>query len=101
MSIQPVSSIGVIVGSANPVKINAVKAVLSRLHPHHNIIVISYKADPGIQDWKSKHAIGQPFGISQTAEGAINRTRDCWNHQSKLFLESHEKNMPCVLKTDY
>lgn len=85
------SSIGVIVGSNNPVKVNAAKEAITRLHPNSKITVVSYKADPGITTWKSKHAIGQPFGVSQTAYGAINRTMDCWNHVNTLLTESHDK----------
>lgn len=66
----------VLVGSLNPVKIKAAKTFFQARKIE--AIVLPFNANPGINDWQSKHAIGQPFGVRQTGFGAIHRMQDCW-----------------------
>ncbi len=73
-------SLVAVVGSTNPVKIAAARQLLS-LYYGHEVVPIAISANPGITKWRSSLAEGQPFGIRQTAFGAIHRVEDCWRRQ--------------------
>ncbi len=60
----------VVVGSANPVKIAAVRAVLERLQPA--IVVVGVAVPSGVPD--------QPRGDEETQAGAIARARSALRH---------------------
>lgn len=53
------------VGSENPVKVNAVKEIMSNLYG--NVNVIAYSVDSGVSN--------QPTSLEEIVEGAINRAR--------------------------
>ena len=59
----------VIVGSKNPVKLNATRNVLERIYS--NIEVSSVDVDSEVPD--------QPFGLDQTIKGAINRAKNAYS----------------------
>ncbi|MCF2861997.1 Non-canonical purine NTP phosphatase [Pseudoalteromonas sp. THAF3] len=64
--------ITLIVGSKNPVKINAAKAALATYFPDRDIICQGVDAPSGVAD--------QPLGEAQTLLGAHNRIRYCQAH---------------------
>src|SRR5665648_574786 len=72
-------SVKVLVGSTNPFKIRAAQTAFETVYPYPNTVSVSgcASATPGITQWKSQVAIGQPFGCKQTAFGAIHRALDC------------------------
>lgn len=77
------ASIRAIVGSTNQVKLNAVKSGILSLNSSVKAVeVIPFSYTPNIA-WKSNYAIGQPFGKKQTAFGAIDRVRNCWDFYQK------------------
>ncbi|GEM_PF-3003898 len=69
-------SIFCLVGSTNRVKVSAAQEALAG-HHSETVTAEGYKADPGIREWRSACAIGQPFGVEQTAFGAIHRMQKC------------------------
>lgn len=89
---SPIPKIAVIVGSTNLRKIEAARKGILSFYGVKNVevVVIPFKADPGITQWKSEHAPGQPFGARQTAFGAINRMNDCWENRNQLCNGSFE-----------
>ncbi|QSX34296.1 inosine/xanthosine triphosphatase [Shewanella avicenniae] len=73
------NTIRIVVGSTNPVKVNAAKAVVGTLHPNANIVVEAVKAPSGVAD--------QPMTDSETKQGAINRVEWCRaHHQADYYL---------------
>ncbi len=64
----------IVVGSTNPVKINAVKTTLSAL-TQKPLTILSYPAVSNVPE--------QPFSDSQTRQGAINRAFDALKHTPK------------------
>jgi len=79
------TSVRAIVGSTNLVKLRAVESGILSLNPAFKaveIVPLSYTPDI---PWRSNYAIGQPFGKKQTAFGAIDRVRNCWDtyHKNK------------------
>ncbi len=60
------STILVIVGSTNPVKAEAARYAVQKFNPGYEIKVIPIEGEHGITEWRSNHAIGQPFGLDQT-----------------------------------
>ena len=72
-------SVKVLVGSTNPCKIRAAQTAFETVYPYPNTVSVAgcASATPGITQWKSQVAIGQPFGCKQTAFGAIHRALDC------------------------
>lgn len=92
MNIQ-VSGINVIVGSTNPNKCKAALGALERLYPQLTFRAYPFSADPGITHWESCKAPGQPFGLKQTAFGAIHRMNDCWKNLAKIPLEYRQKTI--------
>ena len=64
------------VGSENPVKINAVKEIMSRIYG--NVKVIAYSVDPGVSK--------QPASLEEIVEGAINRARMVFAKNSSVDL---------------
>jgi hypothetical protein len=80
-----------VVGSKNVEKANAVFESCSRVFRDSCVEVVTYDASPGITEWKSELAIGQPFGCKQTAYGATRRARDAMKqHQA----EKHKQQQP-------
>jgi inosine/xanthosine triphosphatase len=66
----------VVVGSKNPVKLNATRNVLERIYS--NIEITSVDADSEVPD--------QPFGLDQTIEGAINRAKNAYSDKYDLSV---------------
>lgn len=65
-----------LVGTQNPVKHEALKKSLAHAHPESSIELSGYSARPFLT-WKSQYE-GQPYGMVQTARGAINRANDAY-----------------------
>ena len=65
-----------IVGSKNPVKLNATKNVLKRIYD--DLTVSSIDADSEVPD--------QPFGMDQTVEGAVNRAKNAFKEEFDLSV---------------
>ncbi len=86
-----VSAITVTVGSTNPVKVEAAKSAFQTLYP--GALITSFQAEPGITDWRSKHALGQPFGAQQTAFGAIHRMEHCWKETFPDYAVGFENGL--------
>ncbi len=85
-------SINVFIGSTNPNKVHAALETLNKSgHPLNCLRAIPHNADPGIVDWASQKAIGQPFGARQTGFGAIHRMNDCWKHFLDTRLDENQK----------
>lgn len=61
-----------IVGSDNPVKINAVKNVVSKIWPDAKVDFV--KVNSGVS--------GQPIGMEETIRGAVNRAKATLQHYS-------------------
>ncbi|MET0330380.1 MAG: inosine/xanthosine triphosphatase [Dyella sp.] len=59
----------ILVGSRNPVKIDAVRHALTPLFPHHRLECIGIDAPSGVPE--------QPMTARQTRQGAINRVQYC------------------------
>ena len=57
----------VIVGSSNPVKLNATRNILTKIYGQ--VEISSKDVDSGVPD--------QPFGLDETIKGAINRAKKC------------------------
>jgi len=66
----------VIVGSKNPVKINATNNILRKIYG--DIEIESKNADSGVPD--------QPFGLEQTIKGAINRAKNAYSEGFDLSI---------------
>jgi inosine/xanthosine triphosphatase len=66
----------VIVGSLNPVKLNATRNILEKIYGELDIS--SKDVDSGVPD--------QPFGLDQTIEGAINRAKNAYSHECDLSV---------------
>lgn len=66
----------VIVGSKNPVKINAVKNVLDEIYDKVNVIGVN--VDSGVPH--------QPFGKDETIQGAINRAKNAFSENFDLSV---------------
>jgi inosine/xanthosine triphosphatase len=62
------------VGSSNPVKINATRNILTRIYGQ--IEISSMDVDSGVSD--------QPFGLDETIKGAINRAKKSYSHDIDL-----------------
>lgn len=74
--------IKVIVGSRNPVKINAVTAALTTLFADNIIECQGMDAPSGVAD--------QPMTAADTREGAINRVKYCQQHHQADFYVAME-----------
>jgi len=66
----------VVVGSKNPVKLNATKNVLERIYD--DLTVSSVNADSEVPD--------QPFGLDQTVDGAVNRAKNAYSDEYDLSV---------------
>jgi inosine/xanthosine triphosphatase len=66
----------VMVGSLNPVKLNATRNVLEKIYGE--IDISSKDVDSGVPD--------QPFGLVQTIEGAINRAKTAYTNECDLSI---------------
>jgi inosine/xanthosine triphosphatase len=68
--------LNVVVGSKNPVKLNATRNILGRIYG--DIKVSSVNVDSGIPD--------QPFGLDQTVKGAVNRAKNAFSEEFDLSV---------------
>ena len=66
----------VIVGSMNPVKLNATINILKKIY--NNLDVSAVNVDSGIPD--------QPFGLNETIKGAINRAKNAFSDEYDLSV---------------
>jgi len=66
----------VVVGSKNPVKLNATRNILGRIYG--DITVSSTNVDSGVPD--------QPFGLDQTVKGAVNRAKNAFSEEFDLSV---------------
>ena len=62
----------IVVGSQNPVKLNAARSAFSQVFPDDKIICVQSSAPSGVAE--------QPMTSQDTREGAINRVRYCQQH---------------------
>ena len=79
----------VVVGSRNPVKLNATRNILERIFS--DLTIIATDADSEVPD--------QPFGLDQTIEGAINRAKNAFSEEYDLSvgIESGLMEVPYTL----
>ncbi|MGO2478881.1 MAG: inosine/xanthosine triphosphatase [Pseudoalteromonas sp.] len=75
-------SLKIIVGSKNPVKINAAKKIFELYYPNHNIDCEGVAAPSNVPD--------QPIGEEQTRIGAQNRVQYCQKHYQADFYSAME-----------
>ena len=66
----------IIVGSKNPVKLQATKNIMEKIYSKPKVKAIS--VDSGVPD--------QPFGLNQTIEGAINRAKNAYTEDVDLAV---------------
>ncbi len=71
-----------IVGSTNPVKVNAAKATLASFYPNEDIICEGVSAPSDVPD--------QPMNSADTRAGAINRVNWCKHHFQADFYMAME-----------
>lgn len=76
------NSINVIVGSQNPVKINAMQKTMALLFPNHKIHCTGIHAPSGVDD--------QPMTAAETRLGAINRAYYCRQETEADFYVAME-----------
>ncbi|MFQ3235647.1 MAG: inosine/xanthosine triphosphatase [Paraglaciecola sp.] len=74
--------IRVIVGSQNPVKVNAARASLAALYPQAQIDCLGIAAPSGVAD--------QPMSAQETRIGALNRVTYCQQHRDADFYVAME-----------
>lgn len=67
----------VVVGSRNPVKVNASRAVIAALYPEHTVECEGIDAPSLVPE--------QPMDAAETREGAINRVKYCQQHANADF----------------
>lgn len=75
-------SLQLLVGSTNPVKINAASETFQALFPDTGIICQGVSAPSGVA--------GQPMSEAETRTGAINRVRYCQQHRQADFYLAME-----------
>jgi len=66
----------IIVGSKNPVKLQATKNIMEKIYSKLTVKAIA--VDSGVPD--------QPFGLNQTIEGAINRAKNAYTEDVDLAV---------------
>jgi inosine/xanthosine triphosphatase len=66
----------VMVGSSNPVKLNATRNILTKIYGQ--LEISSMDVDSGVSD--------QPFGLDETIKGAINRAKKAFSHDIDLSV---------------
>ncbi|MCH1929657.1 inosine/xanthosine triphosphatase [Shewanella sp. A25] len=76
------NTINIIVGSKNPVKVNAAKSAMEQLFPEHQIIVQGMDAPSGVS--------AQPMTDKETRDGAVNRVKYCQQQQEADFYFAME-----------
>jgi len=69
--------IRVVVGSKNPVKVNASRSVIAELFPEHDVECEGVDAPSNVPD--------QPMDAAETREGAINRVKYCQQNAEADF----------------
>lgn len=75
-------TISVVVGSNNPVKINAAHAAIQRLFPANVVVCEGLNAPSGVAD--------QPMTDAETRLGAVNRVAYCKRHQDADYYVAIE-----------
>ena len=76
------TTLNVVVGSKNPVKVNAAKHIFSLYFPEHTIQCQGVHAPSGVPD--------QPLGEDETRIGAENRVKYCQAHYEADFYTAME-----------
>jgi len=71
-----------VIGSNNPVKIEATKLGFKFLFPDKSLKIFNYKVDSGVDD--------QPIGIENIIAGAINRIKNAKHNFSKEYSNINE-----------
>ncbi len=87
--IMDYTTLKLVVGSKNPVKINAAKNALQAFYPQAAIECIGIDAPSGVPD--------QPMNETETLEGALNRVKHCSNVERADFylaMEGGVDNFP-------
>ncbi|MEH6710514.1 MAG: inosine/xanthosine triphosphatase [Paraglaciecola polaris] len=84
------ASLNVIVGSKNPVKVNAARNAIAMLYPEHTIFCQGMHAPSGVAE--------QPMTSEETRIGAINRVEYCQKNAQADFYVAMEGG---VDKFDY
>lgn len=74
--------INIVVGSQNPIKINASKAAISALYPDTKIICLGVPAPSNVSE--------QPMTEAETRSGTINRVNYCIKHHQADFYVAIE-----------
>ncbi|MCL1074323.1 inosine/xanthosine triphosphatase [Shewanella dokdonensis] len=87
------SVIRIVVGSTNPVKINAAKSAVATLHPAAEIICDGIKAPSGVAD--------QPMTDAATRQGALNRVNWCRQHAQADYYLAMEGGVDLVAAQAY
>ncbi|MDN5369655.1 MAG: inosine/xanthosine triphosphatase [Shewanella sp.] len=85
--------IRVVVGSTNPVKINAARTAVATLHPEADIHCEGVKAPSGVAD--------QPMTDAATRQGAINRVNWCRCHTQADYYLAMEGGVDIVAAQAY
>ncbi|MCL2913589.1 inosine/xanthosine triphosphatase [Shewanella corallii] len=75
-------TLNLIVGSTNPVKIQAAKDAFELMFPESKIVVTGIKSPSGVPD--------QPMNSKQTRDGAVNRVEYCRTRESADFYLAME-----------
>nr|WP_202819692.1 inosine/xanthosine triphosphatase [Thaumasiovibrio occultus] len=76
------SKLSVIVGSTNPVKVNAVKHALEKIYPETSIECQGIAVPSGVSE--------QPLTVEETRLGAVNRVQYCQAHYHADFFAAIE-----------
>lgn len=76
------STIKIIVGSKNPVKVNAVKGAIGSLFPNVEVECVGMHAPSGVPD--------QPMNSDETRIGAVNRVAYCKEHTQANYYVAME-----------
>ncbi|MDF0533177.1 inosine/xanthosine triphosphatase [Shewanella sp. A32] len=85
--------IRVVVGSTNPVKINAGKKAVASLHPDAEILCEGVKAPSGVAD--------QPMTDEATRQGAINRVKWCQQQTTADYYLAMEGGVDLIADHAY
>ncbi|MFQ6370752.1 inosine/xanthosine triphosphatase [Shewanella sp. YIC-542] len=87
------SSVRIIVGSCNPVKINAATAAVATLHPQADIRCEKFNAPSGVA--------AQPMSDEATRQGALNRIAACRQHADADYYLAMEGGVALLAEQAY
>ena len=76
------NTLKIVVGSRNPVKINAARSSFEAMYPDHTVECTGIDAPSGVPD--------QPMDEHETREGAVNRVNHCRQHEQADFYVAME-----------